>query len=85
MAPNQVILKELVDYLYQTLSLKFYQPHVQTLMSQLEGQVSTETLKEEEARSRYLGRLEVVLVLGSTREFCRSLDLEVELNTVVEY
>ena len=55
-------------------------------MSQLEAQESKGMLEDdEEAGSRYLGRLEEVSVLGSTREFCRSLDLETELNTVVEY
>ncbi|CAO2629243.1 Ral guanine nucleotide dissociation stimulator [Lemmus lemmus] len=86
MAPDRVILKKLVDYLYQHLSLKFFQQRFQMLMSQLEAQDSTKTLEvEKKARGRYLGRLEVVPVLAFTRELCRSLDLEVEFNTIVEY
>ena len=86
MAPDRVTLKILVKYLCRKLPLNFYQVKALTLLSQLEAQESTGMLEEdEEVRSRYLGRLEEVSVLGSTREFCRSLDLETELNTVVEY
>ncbi|CAO2629437.1 hypothetical protein LEMLEM_LOCUS20492 [Lemmus lemmus] len=47
MAPDRVILKKLVDYLYQHLSLKFFQQRFQMLMSQLEAQDSTKTLEVE--------------------------------------
>ena len=86
MAPDRAILKRLLDYLYQYFPQVFHRLRVQTLVSQLGVQKSAETPEEdEEARGRYLGRLEEVSLLGSTRKFCRSLDPEVELNTVVEY
>ena len=86
MAPDRAILKRLLDYLYQDFPPVFPRLRVQRLLSQLEAQKSAETPEEdEEATGRYLGRLEEVSLLRSTRKFCRSLDPEVELNTVVEY
>lgn len=86
MAPEQVTLKTLVDFLCWNLPLKSYQVEILKLLSELEAKESKGMLEDgEEARSRYLGRLEEVSVLGSTREFCRSLDLDIELNPVVEY
>ena len=86
MAPEQVTLKTLVDFLCWNLPLKYYQIEILKLLSELEAKESKGMLEDdEEDRSRYLGRWEEVSMLGSTREFCRSLDLDVELNTVVEY
>lgn len=86
MASDRASLKRLLDYLDQDFPQVFPRQHVQRLLSQLEAQKSAERLEEdEEDRGRYLGRVEEVSLLSSTRKFCRSLDPEVELNTVVEY
>ncbi|CAO2630290.1 hypothetical protein LEMLEM_LOCUS20838, partial [Lemmus lemmus] len=48
MSPDRLLLRKLVDYLYQNLPFTFYQLSVQKLLEQLEAQVSMETLEEEE-------------------------------------